>query len=181
MRAGSAIKTFIETLEWICPRHSMSKVAFMRFSPAFDPRFLDFTGLDEPAIRNSVANHPLRVVRTGTKSEIPGSAIFRRNSRSGFAFNHAVLSRLLITSAFFQTCEARTAASLNFTTTSIRASNAVVFTARFPSDSRSFLLDFHSFSAAKALQFSSYCFATPFPCVFRKIVFSAADSLFSSP
>ncbi|MGH9700024.1 MAG: hypothetical protein ACRD52_11270 [Candidatus Acidiferrales bacterium] len=171
LRAGSAIKTFIETLEWIPPRLRTSQVALMRFSSAFDPRFLASTSPDESAITYSGANHPIRVVRSGAKPPIPGSATFCRNSRSGFAFSHALFSRLPITSASFHASDARTTASRNFTTTSLRASNAVVFTARFPSDSRSFLLDSHSFSAGRPLHLSSYFSGSPFPCVFRKIVF----------
>lgn len=178
---GGVIKTFIKTVEWICPHIPAPQVAPMRFSPVLEPRFVVSTGPDESVVMRPVANHPFRVLRRGTKSQLPGSAIFCRNSRSAFSVSRPSSLALPAISITFHASTPRVAASDDSLVRSFRASNENIFAARFSDESNSFVLALHFAGAAKPPYLSSHVSCALASFLFCKKVSSVSDTLFRSP
>lgn len=178
---GGVIKIFIETVEWIYPHIPAPQVAPMRFSPVLDPRFIVSTGPDESLVIRPVASHPFRVLRRGTKSQLPGSAIFCRNSRSAFAVSRPSSPALPAISIAFHASTPSSAASDDCLLRPFRASNENIFAARFSDDSNSFVLAPHFAAAARPPYLSSHVSCALASFLFCKTVSSVSDTFFRSP
>lgn len=178
---GGVIKTSMEKLEWIYPHIPAPQVAPMRFSPDFDPRFLESTAPDESAILSQVANYPFRVLRSGTKSQPPGSATFCRMSLSAFDFNRPSSPALSAISISFHASTPRLAASDDCLLKPFRTSDENIVAVKFPGDSTSFLLALHFAGAARAPYLFSHMSCALASFLFCKTVSSVSDTFFRSP